>query len=112
MRLVYLANMRLPTERAHGVQVMKMCEAFSKAGLEVLLVTPRRFTKIKTDPFEYYNVKKNFGMLKLPVLDLIPLDYLLGNFAFWVEAFTFLFCAKIYLLFKDYELLYTREEWA
>ncbi|MDP3784930.1 MAG: glycosyltransferase [bacterium] len=112
MKLVYLANMRLPTERAHGVQIMKMCEAFSDLGAQVLLVLPRRFTKIKADPFEYYSVKRNFAVVKLPVLDLIPLDSILGNLAFWIEALTFLFCAKIYLLFKDYELLYTRDDWA
>ena len=30
MKILYLANIRIPTEMAHGLQIMKMCEAFSK----------------------------------------------------------------------------------
>ena len=37
MKLIYLANARIPTEKAHGRQIMKMCEAFVDAGLEVEL---------------------------------------------------------------------------
>jgi glycosyltransferase involved in cell wall biosynthesis len=29
MRLIYVANARIPTEKAHGLQIMKMCEAFA-----------------------------------------------------------------------------------
>lgn len=112
MKLVYIANFRMPTERAHGVQTMKMCEAFAKAGEEVELVLPRRFTKIKADPFDYYAVSRNFRIKKLPVLDLIPLDFIFGPLAFWIESLTFLLCAKFYLWFKKYNLLYTREDFA
>ncbi len=112
MKIVYIANMRLPTERAHGVQVMKMCEAFSDLGEEVLLVLPRRFTNLKANPFDYYAVTQNFRIKKLPVLDLIPLDFILGPFAFWIESLTFLLSAKFYLWFKKYDLLYTREDFA
>jgi len=27
MKLIYIANARIPTEKAHGIQIMKMCEA-------------------------------------------------------------------------------------
>jgi len=104
MKIIYLANFRMPTERAHGVQTMKMCEAFAKAGLEVELVLPRRFTSIKANPFDYYAVTQNFRIKKLPVLDLIPLDFILGPFAFWIESLTFLLSAKFYLWFKKYDL--------
>jgi len=39
MKLVYIANVRIPTEKAHGVQIMKMCQAFSLANLKVELLT-------------------------------------------------------------------------
>ena len=29
MKLIYITNARLPTEKAHGIQIMKMCEAFA-----------------------------------------------------------------------------------
>ncbi len=32
MKLVYVANIRIPTEKAHGIQIMKMCEVFASYG--------------------------------------------------------------------------------
>jgi len=108
MKLIYIANARIPTEKANGIQVMEMCAAFNnKAELE--LVLPWRFNSTKGDPFEYYEIKKNFKIKKLPCIDLIPLDFILGNFSFWVQTISFLASVKIYLMFKKYDILYTRE---
>jgi len=35
MNILYIANVRLPTERAHGYAIMKRCEEFARAGNEV-----------------------------------------------------------------------------
>ncbi|MDP3697173.1 MAG: GxxExxY protein, partial [Candidatus Taylorbacteria bacterium] len=32
-RTLYIANLRLPTEKAYGIQIAKMCEAFADYGL-------------------------------------------------------------------------------
>ena len=29
-KLIYIANARIPTEKAHGIQIMKMCESFGE----------------------------------------------------------------------------------
>ena len=93
MKIIYLANARIPTEKAHGIQIMKMCEAFSDADAKILLLIPRRINWIKEDPFEYYGIKKNFRIKKLPTIDLIPLDFILGNLALWIQAISFFsFC--------------------
>lgn len=65
--LVYIANIRLLTEKAHGVQVMKMCEAFSRLGLNVELWVPKRRSDIFDDPFEYYNIQNKFEIKKYHV---------------------------------------------
>lgn len=123
MKLIYIANARIPTEKAHGIQIMKMCEAFASSGIEVELVAPWRFNRIKQNPFEYYGVKQVFKIKKLLSVDLIPLDFLFGNFALWVQTISFLVSAKIYLFLKSvvvrgllsvairktYDILYTRE---
>lgn len=95
---------------AHGIQIMQMCEAFAAAGLEVELVVPKRFNLIKTDPFEYYNVKKIFKIKKLFCLDLLVFQ--LGGFSFLAQTFSFFLVAKFYLWFKKYDILYTRSEFA
>ncbi|HRY62339.1 MAG TPA: hypothetical protein P5056_01035 [Candidatus Paceibacterota bacterium] len=60
MKISYLANIRIPTDRAHGIQIMKTCEALSSQGVVVELVVPSRKNSIKEDPFSYYQVKENF----------------------------------------------------
>lgn len=110
MKLIYLTGFGLPTVWAHGIQVMKMCEAFSEAGNEVELVVPRRRNEKKEDPFDYYNVNRNFKIVKLFCLDLCP-----GNprgFYFWLRLISFLFISMFYLLFKKIDVLYTREQLA
>ena len=59
-RLVYVGIVRLPTEKAHGYQICKMCEAFAKANVEVLLLHPFRHQsdrKLKGQSlFDYYSL--------------------------------------------------------
>ena len=43
MKILYIANIRLPAEKAHGIQIMKMWEAFADLGYGVELVVPWRF---------------------------------------------------------------------
>ena len=65
MRITYITNQRMPTEKAYGVQVSKMCEAFAYSGVSVILLVPFRKNKIKEAPFEYYDIKENFKFKKI-----------------------------------------------
>ena len=67
MKIVYVANIRIPTEKAHGFQIMKMCESFSLADTRVDLLVPTRKNKFLADqdPFDYYQVKRRFTIKKL-----------------------------------------------
>jgi len=106
MKLIYVANARIPTEKAHGIQIMKMCEAFAGHGVEVELLVPRRLNKIKKDPFEYYGVKKNFKIKKLPTLDLVWL----GKIGFWIQSFSFAKITALFCFFKKADVFYGRDE--
>src|SRR3989338_9661589 len=111
-KLIYIANARIPTEKAHGIQIMKMCESMGElevgdGKLEIELIVPRRLNPIKQDPFDYYGVKRNFKIIKLPTLDLISFG--LGQFGFFAETLIFLISSAIYLFFRKYNILYTRE---
>ena len=65
-RLIYLANARIPTEKAHGYQMFKMCEAFTHQGLEVEFWHPERENTAAMrdveDVFSYYGVKRSFRL--------------------------------------------------
>ena len=107
MKILYLANIRLPTEKAHGIQIMKTCEALADLGHEVELAVPWRANAIKSDPFEYYGAKKNFKIKKLPSLDIVGK---LGRFGFWIQSFTFAEAACWYALAKKTDVIYSRDE--
>ncbi len=104
-KIFYIANVRLPTEKAHGMQIMKSCEAFARAGMDVELVVPRRRNLFADDPFEYYTVERNFTITPILVIDTVRF----GRLGFLVELFSFLIVARLYLRAKD-AIVYTREE--
>ena len=60
-RYYYIANARIPTERAHGVHMMKMCEAFAALGVPVEFIVPKRINVLRENPFHYYNVSETFS---------------------------------------------------
>jgi len=107
MKLVYISNSRLPTNLAHGLQVMQMCSAFVKNGWEVELWVPRRIEE-EQDPFNYYGIKKNFLIKKIFCLDFFP--WFMGSrTAFFIQLYSFLLISRLRLLFSSYDLLYSRE---
>ena len=82
IRIAYIARMRMPTDRAHGIQIMRMCEAFASQGADVTLYYSNR-RQIRTmrgiDPFEYYDVERNFTIKPTPIVDAIPLRRILPS---------------------------------
>src|SRR3989344_3836875 len=104
--LVYITNARMPTEKAHGLQIMKTCEALVKAGHELTLITPRRRNSITAEPFVYWHIPKSFPIRRLPTLDLIRF----GRVGFLVQAFTFALAAALSLSRRGYEVIYGRDE--
>jgi glycosyltransferase involved in cell wall biosynthesis len=95
----------MPTEKAHGIQIMEMCQSFSDANLDVELVVTNRQTQIETDPFVYYDMKPKFRIKKLFCLDTVGW----GRIGFWFETLTFSISVVFYTLFKK-GLFYTRDE--
>jgi glycosyltransferase involved in cell wall biosynthesis len=77
-RLVYVANARLPTEKAHGHAIVKMCEAYAETGLDVELWHPyREQGNIRlgmTTVFDYYGVPETFRVRSLRNIDVIPAE--------------------------------------
>lgn len=98
--------MRIPTEKAHGIQVMKMCEAFALKGHSVELVVPNRKNSIIKDPFEYYSVKKVFSIKKIHSLDIKVKDKL----TLLIQSVFFALFSAWYVLRKNVDIIYSRDE--
>ena len=110
MKIIYIANSRIPTTKAHGFQIIKMCEAFSNTGLQVELWAPKRFNPIKEDPFRYYNIRETFTIKKIAVIDLIPLSRYLGFIANFIESFSFAVFTVVALSRRDFDIIYSRDQ--
>jgi glycosyltransferase involved in cell wall biosynthesis len=107
MKINYIANARIPTEKANGFQIMKMCEAFADYGIDLELIVPYRKNHLKDDPFDFYDVKNNFKIKKIFCLDLVKF----GKLGFFIQTFSFLIFVKMYSFFnfKRDDIIYTRE---
>jgi glycosyltransferase involved in cell wall biosynthesis len=93
MKLLYLANIRLPTEKAHGLQIMQMCEAFAQAGPSVTLIVPDRVNSpelANVDSWAYYGVSRSFAIRRLFCLDLFRWGLAFEQIAFVIQTFTYL----------------------
>jgi len=107
MKLVYIVNARIPTEKAHGYQITKMCEEFASAGAEVELWAPTRQNPIKENAFEYYGLKRNYEIKYIKSFDFIRFDKFLLRKSVYLQSLFFLLKLALKRVDKD-AIIYTR----
>lgn len=88
MKIAYIANARIPTEKAHGAQIMNTCSALSRAGAEVELIIPKRSNRIGDNPFSFYGLDDSFSIKSIFSIDLLE-TFLPKFFSFFIETLTF-----------------------
>jgi glycosyltransferase involved in cell wall biosynthesis len=109
VKICYIANIRLPTEKAHGIQIMKMCEAFALLGHDINLLVPKRHNPITEDPFNFYEIKTeargHIHIKYIPTINLIRF----GRVGFWLQTWFFAELASIEMR-RDYpDVVYSRD---
>ncbi len=102
-KILYVANIRLPTERAHGLQIMETCAAFTKGTVE--LVIPTRDNQIIEDPFTHYHITESFTVTKVAVPDFVRF----GRIGFLISALWFAEKARWLKQFWEAEIIYSRD---
>ncbi len=108
MKLIYIANARIPTEKAHGVQIAKMCEAFAKSGVGLELLIPKRANHIKEDIFSYYGLDKVFDVHRIFALDTT--NIIKSKLGFIIQSAFFAASVLFYLLKNNYRgVVYSRD---
>ena len=99
MKIIYISNSIIPSRTANSIHVMKMCQAFAENGHEVVLLAPNRKHEYEAnveDIYQYYGVKENFKLKKLPHPSIRGGVYIYALFVF------------IYILLNRAELVYGR----
>lgn len=111
-----MANARLPTEKAHGYQICKMCESFAAVGAEVHLLHPRRTQPSSLSGrtvFDYYGLRKNFQVRTLANWDVVRLERFLPlrifSVLFMLHALLWGLCAVLTARRYGADLYFTRD---
>lgn len=70
VEVVYLSNAQIPSRSTNALQVMRMCEGFRQAGVDVALVHPFRIGNrpegLSGGPWDFYGVRDRFTIVTLP----------------------------------------------
>ncbi len=126
MKISYVVNARIPTEKAHGYQIMRVCSELTRLGHDVALYVPTRSNPIKEDAFTYYTLPQTFSIVRVSCIDLMPFAWLLGGLAFKVTGASFLRSLNIpagsivytrdadaveYLSTKGFKAFYNAHNW-
>jgi glycosyltransferase involved in cell wall biosynthesis len=106
-KIYYVSNIRYPTEKAHGYQIAKMCEAFVNTGQEVELVVPRRRNSIIQTDKNYYGLKNHFKVTYLPIFDAQSQTWIPKKLAFGITSLIFLIVCS-FLKVENDSIVYTR----
>ncbi len=104
MKIIYIANFRFPTEKAHGIQNPKMCEAYARAGADIELDVPKR--KKSEDPFAFYGLERIFSVKKI----WSPSFFISSRAGFLLSSAVFGIVSFLHLFFrKDKGIIYSMD---
>ena len=109
-KLFLIFHGRFPSDKAASLFAAKSSETFTKEGIEVTLLVPRRIGREDGNPYDYYHVEKNFHIVYLPVIDTGRILFL-RPIRFILSFTSFSFFSFLYLLFKasGKDVIYSNE---
>lgn len=115
MKISYIAAIRFPNERAHGIAIAMMCQALVKQKVDLELVVPNRrqpWQLSRLNWQQYYNITDKFPIKKLWSIDFLWLNKFLLPFLQSLTYFLLLLTFQASLLAylkKNKRIIYTRD---
>lgn len=97
----------MPTGRAYGNQIMKLCEAFADSGIKVELVYLGVENMDRREFFGHFSAKDNFSLRPVVFFNFLKLEKYIGKLSFYLQGLMFL----VRLSFLEIEkgaVIYTR----
>lgn len=109
MKIIYVENVRVPSERAHAYQIVQTCAWLGRFGHAVTLVNPARAGD--ADAFQFYGLPKGlFAHVTLKTWDpLTPAPRFLKAFAYALQRWAFVRSLKAWARTQTAEVWYTRD---
>ncbi|MEK7084830.1 MAG: glycosyltransferase family 4 protein [Patescibacteria group bacterium] len=109
VRIAYIANVRLPTEKAHGIQIMQTCAGLVRSGASVTVYVPNQGNALTDDPFVFYGVTRIFEIRRLWCIDSRVLFWFSKPLWFWVKSITFSWSCAHRIRSGDADIWYVRD---
>ena len=116
MRVLYVANVRIPSERANAAQILAQTDALRMAGVDVSILAPRRrndFPLTDEEIPEWYGVHavpRIERLFTLDAIDLVPTALQRGPFV--VQSLTFAWAVRKRLGREPSDtIVYSRDPW-
>jgi glycosyltransferase involved in cell wall biosynthesis len=108
MRIAYVAGVRIPTEKAAGLAIVRQCAAFASLGHQVVLYVPRRRNAIDADIRTYYQIQCDFAIQTYFTIDLLHW----GKLGFYVTKTTEMLVITFLLFYTSvkYDYIYSRDQ--
>ncbi len=85
----FVMHVRMPTEKAHGLQIAKTLEALHEAGEHVELWIPVRQNPLTQNLFEYYHLRGRFPVRTLWSGEVLRTASTFGAVAYWMDGLFF-----------------------
>ena len=92
MKLIYISNHRFPTEKAHGLQIAKMLEAFIEEDVDTILWAPaRKQTKSVGvgDAKSFYKLRTILKIERIRCWDFLQSFWMPRRLAFYLQTLSF-----------------------
>ncbi len=105
MKITYVAYARMPTEKAHGIQIASMCSALVKAGNEVRLLVPEWPNHLRESVFEYYGIPKNF------TIEYVSAPHIPGAIGYVLREILFAWSVRRCAAKAHSDVILTRSPW-
>lgn len=107
-KIAYVVNINLPpNEWAHTIQVLEMCEAFSKNENKITLIVPKRNLEVDYGLINTMSFKVNqLFCIDLSDNNVSKVFYYLRIFSFYISVFCY------FIFKKDFDLIYSRDDYS
>jgi glycosyltransferase involved in cell wall biosynthesis len=96
MHIAFVSTIRFPTEKAHGYQIARVCDALHRQGHTVTLYVPYRKNHITTPWHSYYDIRKSFDVVTLTCPDFTTGRPFFDRIAFVISQL----CVAFWMCFK------------
>ena len=96
-RIVYVTHTRFPTQKAHGLATLKLCEALVREGFRVEILAPRLWQNSTADPFNSESHERKVPIRRVFTIDLPGIGFS-GRLGFLIYALSFSIKAFFYCL--------------